>query len=211
MTKINQSPKLPAEKRRRQLLNAATRLFVRKGYRGTTTEEIARAARLTKGALYHHFKSKEDILFALVSDALTKFEQDIAPLATRTFTPVEFVRVVLGAQGRDNYAEYRTLMDIWVQAMRFPRIRKFLVSYHEDAQAFFADHLDPAFGRDRRARMQIAILTFAFVDGLATRLALQPKSLDVEAQVELFARVLDTERRQVRGGQSRVRKDIQAI
>ena len=55
MAKIKQSPKMPAEVRREQLMMAARELFVKKGYRDTTTEEIARRARVTKGALYYHF------------------------------------------------------------------------------------------------------------------------------------------------------------
>ena len=66
MPKIKQSPKLPPELRRHQLLKAARTLFVKKGYQGTTTEQIARRAGLTKGALYHHFTNKEDILMGLL-------------------------------------------------------------------------------------------------------------------------------------------------
>ena len=66
MSKIKQSPKLPAEKRREQLLKAAEKVIVKKGFRHTTMEEIARQAKLTKGALYFHFKNKEEIFFELV-------------------------------------------------------------------------------------------------------------------------------------------------
>jgi AcrR family transcriptional regulator len=47
------------------LLDAALRLFVSQGYRSTNLEQIAGAARLTKGAVYFYFRSKEAVLIAL--------------------------------------------------------------------------------------------------------------------------------------------------
>ncbi len=55
--RIRQSPKRPAGERRDQLLRAAHELFLRQGYRATSTDEIARRAGLTKGAFYFHFAS----------------------------------------------------------------------------------------------------------------------------------------------------------
>lgn len=45
-----------------QILEGAMKLFSRKGYHGTSIEEIAKAAGVTKGALYWHFQSKDDLL-----------------------------------------------------------------------------------------------------------------------------------------------------
>ena len=44
------------------LLISAHRLFIEKGYQSVSIDEIARDARVTKGAFYHHFKSKSDLL-----------------------------------------------------------------------------------------------------------------------------------------------------
>ncbi len=45
-----------------RLLAAATRLFADQGYEGTSVQEIVEAAGVTKGALYHYFGSKDDLL-----------------------------------------------------------------------------------------------------------------------------------------------------
>jgi AcrR family transcriptional regulator len=50
---------------RARLLNAAEEVFVRDGYEGAQLAEIASAAGRTKGAVYAHFKSKEDLFLAL--------------------------------------------------------------------------------------------------------------------------------------------------
>ncbi|MDB5861611.1 MAG: hypothetical protein JWQ76_5300 [Ramlibacter sp.] len=49
-----------------KLLSAARTLFVSKGYRSTTLEQIAAAAGLTKGAVYFHFGAKEAVLVQLL-------------------------------------------------------------------------------------------------------------------------------------------------
>ncbi|MBW1710537.1 MAG: TetR/AcrR family transcriptional regulator, partial [Deltaproteobacteria bacterium] len=57
------------EKRRRQIVDAAIKLFVRKGFHPTTTREIARMAGMSIGSLYEYIGSKEDVLY-LVCEAI---------------------------------------------------------------------------------------------------------------------------------------------
>src|ERR1700755_2688584 len=56
---------LHAEDTRRAILDAARREFARDGYANTALEAIVGPARLTKGALYHHFKNKAAVLEAV--------------------------------------------------------------------------------------------------------------------------------------------------
>jgi AcrR family transcriptional regulator len=53
------------EATRRALLDAARELFAERGYEGVGTEEIVRAAGVTRGALYHHFGGKAELLEAV--------------------------------------------------------------------------------------------------------------------------------------------------
>ena len=57
---------LPEEVRRTQILDAARRCFIEKGYFPTRMEDIARAAGLSKGGIYFHFEGKRQIFEALV-------------------------------------------------------------------------------------------------------------------------------------------------
>jgi len=53
---------------KRALVEAALDLFASQGYAGTSLDEIVAAARVTKGALYHHFKGKQDLFEAAFMD-----------------------------------------------------------------------------------------------------------------------------------------------
>lgn len=55
-----------AEERRNEILDAADELFGQKGFDGTSTNDILEKVRIARGTLYYHFKSKEDIMDALI-------------------------------------------------------------------------------------------------------------------------------------------------
>ncbi len=62
-TKADQS-----EATRRALVDAGRRLFAKRGYADTYTDELAQRAGVTRGALYHHFRRKEDLFRAVYED-----------------------------------------------------------------------------------------------------------------------------------------------
>jgi len=58
-----------AEQTRQDLLDAALTVFSQKGYTATRLEDVARAAGVTRGAIYHHFGSKAELYSALIEEA----------------------------------------------------------------------------------------------------------------------------------------------
>jgi AcrR family transcriptional regulator len=71
------TPKRKGEPSRKQLMTAAIDCFARLGYQGTSIDRIARDAGVTKGAVYYHFKDKEELLFEAVKDRIGGFEQQV--------------------------------------------------------------------------------------------------------------------------------------
>lgn len=55
-----------ADERKNEILDAADELFGRKGFDGTSTNDILEKVGIARGTLYYHFKSKEDIMDALI-------------------------------------------------------------------------------------------------------------------------------------------------
>jgi AcrR family transcriptional regulator len=60
------SGRLPADERRGQIVAVAMRLFSERGFRGTTTKEIAQAAGVSEAIIFRHFATKEDLYTAII-------------------------------------------------------------------------------------------------------------------------------------------------
>lgn len=98
-------PKQPEGRRRRpderpgEIIRAALDLFTRFGYAGTSVDAVAQAAGVTKGAVYHHFGSKEGLLVAAVDARLRAAfaRADEALARARDMTSLERIRMILGA------------------------------------------------------------------------------------------------------------------
>lgn len=86
-----------AEARKNEILDAADELFGQKGFDGTSTNDILEKVGIARGTLYHHFKSKEDIMDALIERynvRLLGAAQEIA--ADKSIPVVErIIRVVM--------------------------------------------------------------------------------------------------------------------
>ncbi|WP_030193086.1 TetR/AcrR family transcriptional regulator [Streptomyces sp. NRRL S-87] len=71
-----------------RLLAAATRLFADRGYDRTSVQEIVEAAGVTKGALYHYFGSKDDLLHEVYARML-RLQQERLDAIAGSDAPVE--------------------------------------------------------------------------------------------------------------------------
>jgi AcrR family transcriptional regulator len=114
------------------LLQAAFRVFATRGYRGTRLEEVAEEAGVTKGAIYYHFKGKEDLLRRAVrhrhATVFTEIEQELQTLEAPVSVKIRHVlrrlwqhllepawghafRLMLGEVG----LEFPALFRVWVE------------------------------------------------------------------------------------------------
>ncbi len=80
------------EETRAAILAAARELFAERGYAAVGTEEIVRAARLTRGALYHHFAGKEDLFRAVYELVEQEIVEKIAVAAVAASDPLDALR-----------------------------------------------------------------------------------------------------------------------
>jgi len=73
----SQSRRKAPDSVRQALLHATARLIGQNGLAGLTVQEVAQAAGVSKGALFHHFSSKQDLVDATLSALIAEFEQEI--------------------------------------------------------------------------------------------------------------------------------------
>jgi AcrR family transcriptional regulator len=81
-----------SEATRAELIAAARLLFAERGYAGVGTEEIVRAAGVTRGALYHHFSGKPELLEAVYEQVESELTEKIATGALAGSDPMAALR-----------------------------------------------------------------------------------------------------------------------
>lgn len=89
--------RLPAAKRREQLLDTAVTLFAVKGYVGTTTAELAKAAGVTEPIIYRHFNSKRDLFIASIDRTSEMVTQTWERQLRSARDPAHRLRRLIGA------------------------------------------------------------------------------------------------------------------
>ena len=69
--------RLPATQRRQAIINEAIRLFSEKGFKGTTTRELASAVGVSEPVIYQHFAAKKDLYAAIIESKSKEVSEDV--------------------------------------------------------------------------------------------------------------------------------------
>jgi AcrR family transcriptional regulator len=81
-----------SETTKRAVVAAARALFADRGYDATSMEQLARHAGISKGALYHHYKDKSDVLAAAYEDLEQELSVRILTVASTHHDPIDALR-----------------------------------------------------------------------------------------------------------------------
>jgi TetR/AcrR family transcriptional regulator, cholesterol catabolism regulator len=102
---------------RQEILRTAARLFQQRGYDATSMNDVAAALKLSKGGLYHHFQSKDEILFEIMNHAMEITQE-------RVMAPVRSIA--------DPAERLRALIRLHMEVVLSPRDREITVMLHEN-------------------------------------------------------------------------------
>ena len=102
---------------RQEILRTAARLFQQRGYDATSMNDVAAALKLSKGGLYHHFQSKDEILFEIMNHAMEITEE-------RVLAPVRSIA--------DPIERLKALIRLHIEVVLSPRDREITVMLHEN-------------------------------------------------------------------------------
>jgi AcrR family transcriptional regulator len=171
---------------RHELLKAARRIFARDGFEGARLQDIAESAGKTRGALYTHFKDKEDLFFALIAQDLAQdeavFQRKLQPDSTRE------ERIAILTEHMEALVHDRQRALLYVEfklyAARHPHRQQRLAELHAAMCGRFAARkmeLLPEFAIADDAERRRVITSFgALLDGLALNLYFDPLGLTGE-------------------------------
>jgi AcrR family transcriptional regulator len=123
--------------RREQILTAAWKCFHSRGIHATSMEQIIREARLSAGAVYLYFKSKEALILSAIAAQMTAVRDEVLPLLEKDQpeTPAEFIQQVT-----ESIARFTSRMDFdlnavilmcWSEAQTNPKVKALVRGYQK--------------------------------------------------------------------------------
>ncbi|WP_196255775.1 TetR/AcrR family transcriptional regulator [Micromonospora sp. WMMD558] len=127
--------------RRRQIVDAARRCFVRDGFHRTTMQDVIAEAGLSVGAVYRYFPSKADLINAIAEEAVGGVGEILADLIRRDPPPplldaldraLEYVETQMGDDG-----VVRIAIQVWGEAQREPALAAFVARTYDGIRSNF--------------------------------------------------------------------------
>ncbi|PKM23152.1 MAG: TetR/AcrR family transcriptional regulator [Gammaproteobacteria bacterium HGW-Gammaproteobacteria-14] len=103
---------------RGKLLSAAARLFREQGFDRTTVRDIAREVGIQSGSLFHHFPTKEDILYAVMGEVIRFNTERLRQAIAGTHDPVQRLRGLIRAELQAIIGDTREAMSVLVYEWR---------------------------------------------------------------------------------------------
>jgi AcrR family transcriptional regulator len=190
------SRKEKQEETRRRLLDAAERVFLRRGLQGSSVEEIAAEAGFTRGAFYSNYKSKNELVVELLhariydryAELAKQSEKQPGSPRERLRWGIERMREMY--EGEDGNWLFRLWLECLTQAARDREFRKLAAGFWTGNRAVLADGARAAFeetGEDPPLPpKQIATAMIALDVGLAVQHLVDPEEVSLDLYVPLF-------------------------
>ena len=182
------------ERNRGQVLDAARRVFLRRGFAGASLEAIADEAGFSKGVVYSQFAGKSDLFLALLEARITERAEENEVVAA-TAAGLAGLHALLGVNARHTEESgdwSRLLIEFRVVATRSPEVNRRYRELHERALTRFAETVRDVLARGGLASVQpprtFAELIFALDAGWVLEQASGTSELSREVLVELITR-----------------------
>lgn len=198
MKKLN-NKNLQSQETANRILNQAMRIFLEKGYHGTSIDDITQAAGLTKGALYWHFKSKEDLLKKLIRkyekgflDNLIHAVTEVKGRASDKFEKYVRFNSAFAYYNRELCVSFTTLAAELVGAHHGiePEIRRVYRKYQNFlSKLILQGKKEKIFRKEINAALA-ALIVIAFHDGILLHWSMNREKIDGEAYVNTFKKIM---------------------
>lgn len=171
-----------AEVNGRRLLDAARRVFVQKGYASATLDQVARAAGLTKGAVYARFDGKADLFLALLAERIDFRLRELRALPAPPSSVAAGDAVFRQWLERSRDADWSLLvLEFRVAAARDPQLNARYAALHERVIAAIAERIElgarAAGTRLSQPASAIARIGFALSSGVVLERAVADQTL----------------------------------
>lgn len=179
-----------SEESRKQVLDAAIDVLAKKGIVGTSIQDIADNAGLSKGAVHYHFESKEELLERVLERCGEVVEERIRAAFLEPGLPLERVHRAIAEMWRirrDGVRELRVLTELHLHARQNRRLRTACGAELQRARRQIIDiGLTELLAMGLKPKVSVEVvprLLLATLDGLALHHEFDPQTNEEEAEV----------------------------
>jgi AcrR family transcriptional regulator len=99
--------------KREQLVAAAIRVFIEKGFHNATVRDIGRAADMTQGTIYNYVRSKDDILYLVCDRIVAEYQEETRKALDMTSDPAERIRTAVRSVSEVMYRHQEEILLIY--------------------------------------------------------------------------------------------------
>ena len=136
------------EERTHEIIEAAKKVFLKKGFHNTTMEDIVAATSLSKGGVYQYFKSTKAIMFAIMQEGnyfRYRRNEEIFNSAKKINDPYEIVTQALEAKLFDNVPEKRLYLMFLAEILYDKEYETLFWKLENQAHKFINENLEHLF------------------------------------------------------------------
>jgi AcrR family transcriptional regulator len=191
------SPKVPEaylQARRTEIINAALKCFMEKGFHNTTMQDIYDATNLSPGAVYNYFSSKEDIVITVLKEFSDWSISSMTPLLSENQTEslIKYVEFWIGyTKKRENNEHFVVTLGYYSEASRKNNIREAILktqdASHEKIMEIVKNNQRTGKINPKLDPLSVARVMGSLVFGSAIH-----KMLDPQVDLDAYCQVCET-------------------
>ena len=187
------------EEKKARILEAAIKIFAKKGLSKTTISDIAAEANIGKGTVYEYFRSKDEVFSASFMYFMDKVEVIISKRLYRTHDPLEKLSAVFTAWADildSAYVDYMEIvLDFWAEGIRTKDefVTVDLMNYYLDFRKTIESLLDECISSQKIKPVDtkvVASLIIGGLDGLLLQWVMDRNVFDMHDAVQTFGRIV---------------------
>jgi AcrR family transcriptional regulator len=184
------------DKKRSEIAQKSIEVLAKRGFQATTIQEIADAAGLGKGTVYHYFKTKEEILSAVSEEILHEMERSFGAALLRIDKPMEKLSALIEEALRvTKDVEYLFIVytELWLMNLRGDHYNDYMSvikNLHEDLKKLTAGMIDEGkkqglWDKDTDSGALAAYLVASF-DGVIAHYMMDKENFDIKRVTKEF-------------------------
>ena len=131
--------------RKEKILEAALLCFNEKGYHKTSIDDIAIKGKISKGGIYYHFKSKDELFLKLFKFRLSRYIEQLKSYIQEESDPEKRIRILIQKWGlilKENEDFFKFCMEFSSMGAREKDIRKEMTSFYKNSVKTFSQIIE---------------------------------------------------------------------